>query len=158
MRNTALAALSLTFACIAAPTLAQDKGASPLASPELRAKIQNDKKGLVAKNLTLTDAEAAKFWPIYESFQKAIAGPRAKMNRAVLDYVNSEANITEGNAKRLTNEVVKAHLDEAKLFSDHIAKVQKALPARKAARYMQIENKIRVLTEYDIASVIPLVP
>jgi Spy/CpxP family protein refolding chaperone len=158
MKNVTLAALSLALAVLATPSPAQEKAASPLASAELRAKIQSDKKGLVAKNLNLTDAEGAKFWPLYEKFQKAVAGPRTKMNRAVLDYVNSESNITEGNAKRLTNEVMKAHLDEAKLFSDHIAKVQKVLPARKAARYMQIENKIRVMGEYEVASVIPLLP
>jgi Spy/CpxP family protein refolding chaperone len=158
MKTTALATLSLALAVLATPALAQDKAASPLASAELRSKILNDKKGLVAKNLNLTDAEAAKFWPVYEKFQKAVAGPRARMNRAVLDYVNSEANITEGNAKRLTNEVVKAHLDEAKLFSDHVARVQKVLTARKAARYMQIENKIRAIAEYEVASVIPLIP
>jgi len=155
MSRLVLALVFLTFPVISA--LAQDKAASPLASAELRTKILNDKKGLVAKNLNLTDAEGAKFWPLYEKFQKAIAGPRAKMNRAVLDYVNTEANITEGNAKRLTNEVVKAQLDEAKLFSDHVARVQKVLPARKAARYMQIENKIRAIVKYELAGGIPLV-
>jgi len=33
-----------------------------------------------------------------------------------------------------------------------------ALPATKAARYLQIENKIRAALRYDMASAIPLVP
>jgi hypothetical protein len=32
------------------------------------------------------------------------------------------------------------------------------LPAKKAARYMQIENKIQAVLRYDAARTIPLVP
>ena len=83
---------------------------------------------------------------------------RAQMNRAVLDYVAAESSITDANAKRLTEQVMKAHAAEAKLFNEHVARVQTVLPARKAARYMQIENKIRVFTEFELASALPLVP
>ena len=31
------------------------------------------------------------------------------------------------------------------------------LPVKKAARYLQIENKIRALIKYDLASGVPLV-
>jgi hypothetical protein len=35
--------------------------------------------------------------------------------------------------------------------------VLKALPAKKAARYLQIENEFRILLRYDLATVVPLV-
>ena len=37
------------------------------------------------------------------------------------------------------------------------ARLLKALPPIKAARYLQLESKIRALQDYDIASTIPLV-
>ena len=36
-------------------------------------------------------------------------------------------------------------------------KLVKALPAKKAARYLQLESKIRAVQAYDIAVAIPLV-
>jgi hypothetical protein len=32
-----------------------------------------------------------------------------------------------------------------------------ALPAKKAARYLQIENEFRILLRYDLAATVPLV-
>jgi len=142
---TALA-LSLGFA---APllTVAQDKAApAPVSSTELRAKIQSDKKGIVQRNLPLTDEEAKKFWPLYDAFEKDLAGPQSKANRAILDYINAGSALTDANAKRISEEVLKAQLDEAKLRQSHFARVLKVLPATKAARYMQLENKMRAVT------------
>ncbi len=161
MKKTVFAGIPLGLALLAPlPAAAQDKSPAAIAAShaELRAKIQNDKKGIVTKNLALTDAEAKKFWPIYEDFQKKLVGPRTEMNRAVLDYVNAEASMTDANARRLIDQVAQAQAAEAKAFANMRTKVMKALPGKKAARYIQIENKIRILGEYDIAAVIPLVP
>jgi hypothetical protein len=39
----------------------------------------------------------------------------------------------------------------------YAAKVLKVLPAKKAARYVQIENEFRVLLKYHLAATVPLV-
>jgi hypothetical protein len=43
-----------------------------------------------------------------------------------------------------------------KLKRTFIPKFSKALPGRKLARYMQLENKIRALVKYELAAEIPL--
>jgi hypothetical protein len=65
--------------------------------------------------------------------------------------------MTDANAKRIAKEVLGADADEQKLRQSHFKKLLAALPARKAVRYLQIENKIRTLNRYDIAERIPLV-
>jgi hypothetical protein len=37
-----------------------------------------------------------------------------------------------------------------------VPKLEKAIPAAKVARYIQIENKIRALLRYELAAEIPL--
>ena len=44
-----------------------------------------------------------------------------------------------------------------RIFEKHFKELLKVLPARKAARYMQIENKIDAVMRYETAKVIPLV-
>jgi len=44
-----------------------------------------------------------------------------------------------------------------KLRKDYAAKLTAAIPAAKAARYLQIESKIRAVIRYELAANIPLV-
>ena len=46
---------------------------------------------------------------------------------------------------------------EANLKSTYAPKLGKALPVKKVARYLQIENKIRAIVKYDLAQGVPLV-
>jgi len=46
------------------------QNATPTNMEILRQKIKSDKKLVVAQNLNLTDAEGAKFWPVYDAYQK----------------------------------------------------------------------------------------
>jgi hypothetical protein len=44
-----------------------------------------------------------------------------------------------------------------KLRQAYAAKLDKVLPATKVARYLQIENKIRAIVKFELATLIPLV-
>jgi hypothetical protein len=46
---------------------------------------------------------------------------------------------------------------EASLKSTYAPKLSKVLPVRKVARYLQIENKIRTVVKYELATGVPLV-
>ena len=137
--------------------MAQDKASTQLTSAEWLAKIQADKKGIVAKSMNLTPEEAKKFWPLYEQFQRELAVPQAALTRAMLDFVAAGNTLTDANAKRLAEQVLAATGDEARLRQKHFKQLLKVLPARKAARYMQIENKMLAVVRYETAGAIPLV-
>ena len=55
----------------AMPVLAQDAASTSAGTNTeiLIQKIKADKKLLVANNMDLTDAEAKKFWPLYDAYQ-----------------------------------------------------------------------------------------
>ena len=65
--------------------------------------------------------------------------------------------MTDANAKRIAREILAADADEQRLRERQLRKLLAALPARKAVRYMQIENKIRTIDRYDLAERMPLV-
>jgi len=52
---------------------------------------------------------------------------------------------------------LKAEEDEQSLREKQFRRMLGVLPARKAVRYLQIENKIRTLQRYDIAEHLTLV-
>jgi len=154
--KTFLCALGCVLALSINPVLAQDKGASQLTSAEWLAKIQADKKGIVAKSMNLTPDEAKKFWPLYETFQRELAVPQNTITRALLDYIAAGDTLTDANARRIVEQMLAAQKDEARLREKHFRQLLKMLPAHKAARYVQIENKIQAALFYELAANIPL--
>ena len=58
----------------------------------------------------------------------------------------------------LIDEAVAIEQAEAQLKKAYVPKLSKVLPAKKVARYLQVENKIRAVVKYDLAAVVPLVP
>ena len=147
-----LTALCATLAFTLSPASAQVAEDPSL----LLAKIQADKRGIVEKSLTLSPAEAKKFWPLYEKFQRELDVPHREYALAVRDYVSAEKSMTDANAARLARVVLAANVTEAKMRERHFKEASKVLPAVKAARYIQIENKIQALQRYETAKVIPL--
>jgi Spy/CpxP family protein refolding chaperone len=147
-----LTAVCATLAFLLAPAAAQTTEDPAL----LLAKIQADKKGVVEKSLNLTPAEAKKFWPLYDKFQRELDVPHREYSLAVRDYIAAEKSMTDANATRLARVVLAAQVTEAKMREKHFKEASKVLPGVKAARYMQIENKIQAIQRYETAKAIPL--
>jgi hypothetical protein len=125
----------------------------------LRQKVKADKKLVVAQNLMLTDAEGSAFWPVYDAYQKDLQQINQRLTAAILAYAEAykKGPITNEVAKKLLDESLAIDEAEAKLKSTSAPKILAALPATKAARYIQIENKIRAVVRYELAAGIPLV-
>ena len=142
---------------LVAPTMAQNAATTNMEI--LRQKIKADKKLVVAQNLNLTDAEGAKFWPVYEAYQKDLQQIDKRLATVILAYADAYDNgpVTNEKAKKMLDEYLAIDDAEAKLKSATTPKILAALPAVKAARYIQIENKIRAVVRYELAAAIPLV-
>jgi hypothetical protein len=151
------ASTSLALALLAAASVwAQEQAASNM--DILRDKIRADKKLLVAENLGLTEAEAPKFWPIYDEYQKELEAINQKIASTVKSYAEAynSATVTDEKAKALMNEAFAIEEAELALKRKTMDKLAGVVPAVKAARYLQMENKIRALVRFDLAANIPL--
>jgi len=123
----------------------------------LRAAVKADKRALVAQTLQLTPDEAKRFWPIYDAYQRDLDMINHERNMTVIDVVEADKPISNLYAKNLEKSLISA--DEAEIKSRRTCynNLIKALPAKKAARYLQLEAKIRAAQAYDIAAAIPLI-
>lgn len=137
-------------------TTAHAQQATQVDSAALLAQIQSDKRGLVAKAMKLSPEEAAKFWPLYEKFQRELEPVNRRQTRAVVDYVAAEGKLTDANADRLIREALDANAEEAKLRKKHYLELKKVLPVTRAARYVQVESKLQAVKRFEAAKAIPL--
>lgn len=152
IRCTVIALLLLSMAL---PVLAQDKPADTMQI--VREKIQADKKLLVAANMGLTEKEAKAFWPVYESYQKDLGLLNGRMLALIKDFAKNYQTMSDETAKKLVGEYLAIEGDRVTLKQSYLPKLRQALPEKKVARYLQIENKVEAVIRYELAEGIPLV-
>lgn len=142
--------------------LAQTKASSgdkPANNKEIvHEKLKADKKLIVSKYMELTESEAKRFWPVYEEYQKDLQKIHERMGGLLQSYAAEYRNksLTDDKAKKLIDEWLSIERDDANLRKSQVPNILKALPAKKAARYLQIENEYRYLMNYDLAVAVPL--
>ena len=97
--------------------------------------------------------KATAFWPVYEAYQKELQQINQRLAATIKAYADAynKGPVTNEAAKKLLDEAMAIDEAEAKLKSATVPKVLAALPATKAARYIQIENKIRAALRYELA-------
>lgn len=156
-------ALAGTLTGLTRLSLAQNKTAEsdkPASNLEIiHEKLKADKKLIVAKYMELTESEAKKFWPVYDEYQKDLQRSNERLSNLLENYAADHKNnsLTDEKAKKLLDEWLAIEQDEGERRSAFAPKVLQALPAKKAARYLQIENEYRILLRYDLAATVPLV-
>ncbi len=151
-----------TLLCIAALFIAQcawaqDRIGDGTDMQVLKSAAAADKKGLMASTLDLTPAEAKKFWPLYEAYQRSLDAANRRRSAALEGVIGMNKPMTDLYARNLSNELTAADEAEIKARRTMQNRLLRALPAKKAARYLQLEAKIRALQAYDIAATIPLI-
>jgi len=147
---------------LAPPVVAQTKPAAKPTSADMeifRQKVKADKKLVVAANMQLSEAEAKKFWPVYDAYQKDLAGLNGRTVKVIKDYADAwnKGPVSNETANKLASEAIAIDEAEAKLKRAYLPKLQQSVGGMKAARYLQIENKIRAVIKYELAANIPLV-
>jgi hypothetical protein len=120
-------------------------------------KIKADKKLLVAENMQLSEAEAKKFWPVYQQYQDELFILRMRSLKLIEDYAEHYKSMTNDVAKKLLDESLTIERLRQKVRESYLKKFRKVLPEIKVARYYQIENKISAVVNYELAKEIPLV-
>jgi hypothetical protein len=151
-----LTALALA-AGLATPAFAQTAGTTNMEI--FRQKIQADKKLLIAQNLDLTEAEGTAFWPVYDLYQKDLQQANQRLAAVIVAYGDAynKGPVANDTAKKLIDEALAIEESELRQKNAVAQKVFAVLPAAKAARYIQMENKVRALIRYELAANIPLV-
>jgi len=139
---------------------AADTGAADVAQAQpgvLLDTIRANRKALVAVNLELSPEEAAKFWPLYDRYQKEISAIGDRVISIVDDYTASFHDLTNDKALQLMENYLAAEAERLQVRRTYLAEFAKILPGRTVARFYQIENKMDAVLRYDLAATIPVV-
>ena len=123
----------------------------------LISQIQTDKRAVVLKTMNLTDAQVKVFTPIYDQYQAEMKKLLQRNSDLVNKYAATYETLTDAEAKKLLDEAFKLRIDRTETLRKYARKMEKVLPATKVLRFVQIENKLTALLDWQAAQLIPLV-
>jgi hypothetical protein len=138
--------------------LAQSSGEISMSDQEqlLIAKIQGDKRAVVLSTLQLTDAEVQAFTPIFDKYQAEMKKLATRYSDVLNKFASNYDSMTDDAAKEILKESFKVREDRNDLLKDYAKQMGKKLPAIKVLRWVQIENKMTSLLDWQMAQIIPL--
>jgi hypothetical protein len=153
MKTLCLLVVVCAVALHAAPVgAADDPGVEALMSA-----LRANRKAVVAVNLGLSEAEATKFWPVYDRYQKEMNAIGDRLLAVVEDYTKSFETLSDEHAKKLIDDYLTVETVRAATRRAWVDDFSAVLPGRKLARFYQLENKIDAVMRYQLAAEIPVV-
>ena len=123
----------------------------------LRQDIRSKKKQLIAANLTLTDAEATRFWPMYDQYAADLSKIDDSKYAAIKEYAQNWGSVTDERATSLAKQVLDVDVSVAQLRQKYLSTFQTVLPGKKLATFFQLDRRLNTLIDVELASQIPLV-
>jgi hypothetical protein len=162
MKRSAILALFAfaTALLFVAPAFAQDISSQPIFEKYvelLRKDIRSEKREFVSVNLRLTDAEAGKFWPVFDEFSAAQTKLNDERVALIKEYSDNIEDLTDAEAASLNRRSIELDRKFAELRRKFEPKVAKVLPGRKAALFFQLDKRLGLLIDLQLAAGIPLV-
>ena len=109
---------------------AEDKIADVTDIQALRAAVRADKKAFVASTLKLTAAEAKRFWPIYDNYQRVVDSADQRRVVAVEGLIALDKPITDLYARTLANELIATDEVEIKARRTLHNRLMRGVPTR----------------------------
>ena len=123
----------------------------------LRKDIRSQKKQLIAQNLKLTDTEATKFWPIYDQYTEDLVKINDKKYSVIQQYADKYVTLSDQDAGSLIQQWLDVDIAAAQLRAKYVAAVAKAIGGRRAAAFGQLDRRLSMMIELQLATRLPLV-
>ena len=123
-----------------------------------RALLQAGRDEIIRDEMRLTETEAAAFWPAYERYMADLSMLRDRYAELVVGYLRAyrEGSVSEEYAVQLIDEYLDIKSTQLDIRKKHLEHFRKALPARKAARFYQLEDKLEAELDAQLALYVPL--
>lgn len=123
----------------------------------LRSDLQAQKNEIIAHNMQFTDPESTAFWPIYREYSRDQQLARDERLQLIKDYAQNCDAMDDAKAESMVQRLLHIEAKLIDLRQQYWPKFEKALGAKRAAKFFQIDNRLSLLFDAQLASEIPFV-
>ena len=122
----------------------------------LRQDIRAMKMRVIGENMSLSDAEAQKFWPIYKHYADDLHDVHNEKYALLKQYAETWATMTDQEALIYVRRSMEVDAKAQALRLKYVPVVTQVLPGKKAATFFQLERKLCLMVDLQLFSQIPL--
>ena len=122
----------------------------------VRSSTEIERQSTLIRGAQLTDDEMQRFVPVYRDYRREVTELNDKLIALLEKYADEYATLSDPQAQSLTRDWLALERDRIELKIRYAKKFDKALPATRVARVLQIENRMDLLQMLGGASTIPL--
>jgi hypothetical protein len=123
----------------------------------LRKDVRSQKRQIIASNLQLTDQEAEKFWPLYDQYTADLVKINDAKYSSIKEFAASYSTLTDEQATGLVHKMLSVDQAVAELRLRYIPIFNNVIPGRKTAVFFQLDRRLVMLIDLQIASKIPMI-
>jgi hypothetical protein len=122
----------------------------------LRQDLRAKKMQVIGQNMSLSDAEAQKFWPIYNHYVKDLREVNDQKYALLKQYAEMWATMSDEDALIYVRHWLEADGQAQALRLKYVPVVSQVLPGRKAATFFQLDRRLNMIIDLQLFSQIPL--
>ena len=123
----------------------------------MRSDVRANKVAIITEVMQFSTEESEAFWPIYRKYELELSALHDELIALIKDYGENYFTLTDEKANELMKGAMKFDEKELKLQKKYFKRYKKVLPAKSAAKYMQLERQITAMINLQIASELPLI-
>lgn len=124
----------------------------------IRQDVQGQKNQIITDTMHFTESEAAAFRPVYNEYASAQQAIAAKRWGLIVDYAQNIERMDDQKAKDLSQRMFAIEDELQSLRKTYYPRFQKALGAKRAAKFYQVDNRLSLIINLQLSSEIPLIP
>jgi uncharacterized membrane-anchored protein YhcB (DUF1043 family) len=146
------------FAQVASTTAGQQSKSSMDQQIDLlRKDLRSQKRQVIAANMKLTDAEAEKFWPTYDQYTAELVKVNNEKYALIKEYAQSYNSLTDEQGDSLSRRWLTLDESIVQLRIKYVPIFRKVLSGRSTALFFQLDRRVQLMIDLQLAQSIPLV-
>ncbi len=120
--------------------------------------VQAIKDDVIKHTMAFTATESDAFWPVYRRYstdQRAIADKRLAL---ITEYAQKLEKLDNATASSMTKRLFQVEDETQRLREKYYPEFEKAIGAKRAAKFYQVDNRLSLMVNLQLASEVPLIP
>ena len=122
----------------------------------LRKDVRAMKMEVIGQNMSLSDTEAQKFWPIYKHYADDLHDLHNSKYALLKQYAETWSTMTDQDALIYVRHWMEVDAAAQALRLKYVPAVTQALPGKKAATFFQLDRRLSMIVDLQLFSQIPL--
>ena len=121
----------------------------------MRADVRADKVAIITDAMKFTPEESSAFWPIYKKYEGDLSRLNDERIQLTKSYSDKFMTLTDADAKKMAETAFDIESKRTELKKKYFKEFNQKLPATTVAKFFQLEHRLDLLVDLEIASHLP---